>query len=879
MTAEHWLKVEEHFNRAVELSPAEREKWLAAIEDASLRREVEELLDAEQSGNRHLAEAIEFAAENLIHDQPQQIGAYKIIRELGFGGMGAVFLATREDLGTQVALKIIKRGMDTDDILRRFDNERRILAALEHPNIARLIDGGTTHDGLPFFVMEYVEGADLITFCKRENSSIADRLALFRKICAAVSYAHSRLVVHRDLKPSNILVTKDGEPKLLDFGISKLLAPERGAQTVTATNQRLMTPAYSSPEQVRGEQITTASDIYSLGVLLYELLTGCRPYQIKNNNSADVIRAVCETAPPAPSRAIADLGLQIADLKLTKPDGNKTTGKSPEKTNPKSQIPNPKLLAGDLDNITLMALRKDPENRYSSVEQFSEDLRRHLEGLPVTARPLTFVYRASKFVRRNRLAVGLASFLLMSLIGFAAVESWQSIRLTRERNRANVERERAEKISAFLTEIFRGANPAEARGKELTARELLDRGAVRVRNEFDDQPEIKAKLLLTMAESYQALSVFEKAEELGDEAVRLYRQIYGDEAAETLKALDLLADVKFWNKKHDEALAMQTEVVRLRRKIFGENFETAKSISQLAFLQRDTGAVSRDTIEDNHREALAMARRALPPNDARLQPLLIEAATSLGNVQYNYAEAEGLCRETIALAKIRAAENPLDLGLAYSCLGRILSWQEGRSDEAVVNLERVLEIRQRVYQGDNQFLSNAMCNLGGVYFELGKFDKSEPLHQECLAMRRRINSPMVAQTVGIMGIVRYKQGKFSEAETFFQEAFKNGSPHIGITNAYAALLIDKGELTKAEKMLRESLAAQSETSGEKHPMYADCLELLGKCLLRQKRFSEAETVLRQNYEIKLKILGDGSQNTKKAFDLLQLAVNKQAAIN
>jgi serine/threonine protein kinase len=304
----------------------------------------------------------------------RHFGSYEIIREIGRGGLGAVYLAVRSDgeYRKEVALKLIRRGLDTDDILRRFRNERQILAQLDHPNIARLIDGGTTDDGLPFFVMEYVKGEPISTFCESHQLDTNQRLELFRKVCGAVTYAHQNLVIHRDLKPSNILVTDDGDPKLLDFGIAKLLTAESETFTQTAPALRAMTPEYASPEQVRGERITTASDVYSLGVLLYELLTGEKPYRLKTRTTEEISRAITDQEPERPSTAIRS---------------------------------NQRSLQGDLDNIVLMAMRKEPHRRYASAAALADDIRRHQEGLPIAARPNTFSYRTGKFIRRHRASV------------------------------------------------------------------------------------------------------------------------------------------------------------------------------------------------------------------------------------------------------------------------------------------------------------------------------------------------------------------------------------------------------------------------------------------------------------------------------------------
>ena len=415
MTPERWRRIDELFRTIADRPLAEREALLTRVcgGDDELRREVLELL-AHDPPDSFLHDPIKHATVAVAHEPKDdllntRIGPYRLTRLIGHGGMGAVYEAVRDDdqFQHQVALKLIKRGMDSDFVRDRFLRERQILASLDHPHIARLFDGGTTRDGLPYFVMEFVNGISITDYCRQQEQSLNDKLKLFRKVCSAVQHAHQKLVIHRDLKPSNILVTADGTPKLLDFGIAKLLSPDLSeAFTRTETALRLMTPDYASPEQVRGHTITTATDVYSLGVVLYELLAEQRPYQFETYAPQEIERAICDTEAPRPS----DLARQHSDARTKLA----------------------KQLTGDLDTIVLMALRKEPERRYQSVEQFSEDIRRYLSGLPITARPDTFRYRAGKFVRRHKAAVGALALLGLLTIALAIL----TVRLTRERNLA-----------------------------------------------------------------------------------------------------------------------------------------------------------------------------------------------------------------------------------------------------------------------------------------------------------------------------------------------------------------------------------------------------------------------------------------------------------
>jgi non-specific serine/threonine protein kinase/serine/threonine-protein kinase len=496
MTPERWRRVETVFQTALDVAPESRERFLAeaCAGDEVLRREVERLIEGYEAADEFLEQPAvdlrQIAGQELPtlrrEDMPDaahglrsdaRIGAYRVLRELGRGGMGAVYLAERadDDFRKLVAVKVVKRGMDTDFLLRRFRHERRALAALDHPNIARLLDAGATDDGLPYIIMEYVEGQDIDRYCDEHKLTINARLRLFLSVCAGVSHAHQSLIIHRDIKPSNILVTGDGTPKLLDFGIAKILNPSLADAPFehTATALRMLTPDYASPEQVRGERVTTVSDVYSLGVLLYLLLTGRRPYHFRTGQLEEIARVVCEQNPPRPSAAIDSVvsatgsGFETAgatgegggdarpaegahDGRETGNEARGATDGAPsldELAHARSSAPDRlrRSLADDLDNIVLKALRKEPFRRYASVEQFAEDIERHLEGLPVRARADTFTYRSRKFVGRNKAGIAAVAGVALSLVGGLTATTWQWRVAQVERARAEAEGDRAKR--------------------------------------------------------------------------------------------------------------------------------------------------------------------------------------------------------------------------------------------------------------------------------------------------------------------------------------------------------------------------------------------------------------------------------------------------
>jgi serine/threonine protein kinase len=419
------------FEGALEVHPDNRSDWLrdACAGDLALFRDVEDLLAADSLASRGLASPMlaitASSAPALPRLEGRLIGGYEIVREIAQGGMGAVYLARRADraFSKDVAFKVVRPERSDPEVLRRFRREREIVARLEHPNIARLIDGGTTGEGLPYFVMEYVDGKPIDMHCDENRFSITERLNLFRIVCSAVHYAHQNLVIHRDLKPSNIMVTANGTVKLLDFGIAKLLRTDLD-ETVdqTAFGVKLLTPAYASPEQIRGGPVNTSSDVYSLGVILYELLTGHRPYITRTGNPHEMMQAICEQQPERPSAAALRDADELDAFGRSVHIQAERVGAARERK--PSRLA--RRLTGDLDNIVLMALRKEPQRRYSSVEQFSEDLRRHLSGLPVTARTDTLVYRTGKFIRRHLVPVGAAALVSLMLVAATAVTSWQA---------------------------------------------------------------------------------------------------------------------------------------------------------------------------------------------------------------------------------------------------------------------------------------------------------------------------------------------------------------------------------------------------------------------------------------------------------------------
>jgi len=590
------------------------------------------------------------------------IGRYRIIREIGRGGMGAVYLAERADeqYRKQVAIKLIKRGMDTDAVLRQFWKERQILAGFDHPNIARLFDGDTTEDGLPYFIMEYVEGVPINDYCNRQALSINERLKLFREICAGVSYAHRHLVVHRDIKPSNILITSEGVPKLLDFGIAKILGPEAdGATMATAPGLRLMTPEYASPEQVLGESVTTASDVYSLGVVLYELLTGSSPYRFASRAPRDVERAITDQEPTRPSTVIAD------------------------DKNPYSPIRNPKLLRGDLDNILLMALRKEPVRRYQSVEQFSEDIRRHLEARPILARKDTIGYRTAKFVRRNKVATAAALLVFVSLIAGLIATTWQA-------HRAKVEKARAERRFNDVRRL---------------AHSVLFNYHDAIRN-LPGATRVREQLVKDGLEYLDSLA----GEVLGDPALQrelaaAYERV-GDVRGEALAAS--LGDRAGALDSYNKALRIREALVAAMPRDVLSRRELAGSYNKLGYELLDTNEAQRGIELLRKSLEIYSAIAAEQPQDLAARRDLAKSYSDLALAMESRGDMTPVLesyRKAIAIFEELLAQNPADrvirrsLSVAYENAGRALFLSNEVAAALQIN-QKALELRQALLTAD-----------------------------------------------------------------------------------------------------------------------------------------------------------------------------------
>jgi eukaryotic-like serine/threonine-protein kinase len=750
-TPERWRRSREVFDGAADLPPGpERDGFLAraCAGDASLRAEVEALLAADAATTSVLERSPAGFADVLadvarVPPTTLRVGPYRIVGELGQGGMGVVYLAEREDVGTRVALKLVRGGAAAPEYVARFLVERRVLGRLEHPYIAHLLDAGVMDDGTPWFAMPYVEGEPIDRFCDAHGLGIRERLSLFEKVCEAVQYAHANLVVHRDLKPSNILVAADGTPRLLDFGIAKLLETDGVETGLTGTGLRLMTPEYASPEQIRGAPVTTATDVYALGVVLYELLCGQPPYPRRGRTLGEMERAVLETDPLRPSAAVLRTIAAPDDADRRTPEAAaRARGTLPDRLR--------RELGGDLDTIVLRALEKDPARRYPSAEALRDDLQRRRTGLPVLARPQTPAYRARRFVQRHRFGVAAAAALAILLLGFGVTLARQQAETARalvlaeeRRGEAEMEAETAGRVTDFLVQLFSASDPEQARGEEVTARELLESGVERI-DALDDQPAVQARLLDVVGRVHRNLGYYDQTLALHTRALALRRQLHPEPHPDVAASLNELGIILEITAQLDSALVVHREALEMRRARFGgEHLDVAQSMNSLSVLLRRMGRL--DEAEPLLLESLALSRR-LDGTEGRMTLASLNNLGVLRGVQGRHAEAEAAYREIVDVER-RAGTSP-SLGRTLQNLGSAIG-EQGRNAEAEAVLREALDVKLAVHPRDHPSVSTTLQALAVMASRRGDHAAAETMIREALAIREArfgVDHPRTAAT-------------------------------------------------------------------------------------------------------------------------------------
>jgi len=736
---QRWRQLQDRFDDLAERPAAEREAELRrlAAEDPDLAAELRAMLAADDTA---FLEEAAGSLDDLPPDDPElapgtQMGFYRIVRTLGEGGMGMVYLAERDDghFRRQVALKVIKRGMDTHRVIRRFRAERQILASLAHPNIGHLYDGGMTDDGVPYFAMEYVDGLPIDRYCERNGLGLRERLDLMRDVCAAVQHAHQNLIVHRDLKPSNVLVDGEGTVKLLDFGIAKLLdARAHPEESMTLTGLRPLTPDFASPEQVRGETLTTAADIYSLGVLLHVLLTGARPHDLTTVPPHELAAAVEALPRPRPSQAA---------------------------------VPWRSKLKGDLDTIVQVAMHPDPRRRYHSAEALSDDLRQHLRGHPIAARRDSMQYRTWKFVRRNRLGLGLVAGLFLVTLIFAVASGRQARLINRQAESLALERDRAEDVTGVLVDMFDVSDPiygSVERGDTLRVRDFLQLNEQRLMTELADQPELKATVCHLMARLYGNLGLYDRAEPLIRESLALRRELFAPPHAAIASALDFLGTVVHRRGDYQGAEALFRESLAMRRELYEPpHMDLAESLNNLSWCLGDQGR-DQEAV-DLDQEALDMRRALKGDRDPDVAQSLNNIASGLYS-QGRLDEAEPLWREALALRReLLGPEHPY-VANTMNNLGRLLR-DRGAHAEADTLISGALAIWTRSLGADHPRLSAGWFNLALNAESLGDLPRAVEAMGHALALDATALSedhPFVAQDREELGRLLAADGRTDE---------------------------------------------------------------------------------------------------------------------
>ncbi len=826
-------RVEELFEAALDRPPGERAAWLreACWDDPALHDRVQRLLAAHERAEGVLEHPLDGAAALLglrsRRETLARVGPYRLVSEIGRGGMGSVFLAERDDdqFRQRVAVKLVPPDLDSEEVVRRFRAERQILASLQHPGIARLLDGGVAEDGRPYLVMEYVDGEPVDAYCDRRALPLDERLRLFCTVARAVHHAHRNLVVHRDLKPSNVLVSREGEVRLLDFGIAKLLDPASLPHTVpvTRTGDRLMTPQYAAPEQVRGGPVTTAVDVYGLGLLLYELLCGRRPYELWGRPPAEAERLVCEAEPPRPSAA--------AVLPSAAPGGAvpaeaaRARGTTPERLR--------RRLAGDLDRIAMTALRKEPERRYPSAEQLADDVERYLAGRPVMARGDSPTYRVRKFTGRHRWSVAAAAAFLALLVGYAATATVQVRRVERALEQKRLEAEKAEQVTAFTLGLFEAGDPARALVDSLTVRELLRRGEERAER-LRGSPAAQAQMLDVMGRVHQQLAEYGRAQPLLERALALRRRAFGERSEEAAESMLHLGELLHLRGRYARAEPLYRRALAIQRERLGEPHPAvAQSIAALGVLLQARG---------------------------------------------DYAGAERLTREALAMRVALYGPEHADVAESLHTLAAQLQLQD-RPGEAEPLLRRALEMRRRIFGDGHPEVAGARSRLGLFLVQQGREAEAEPLYREALAVRRRAlgdDHPDVSLSLGMLGALKRRQGALAEAESLYHEAVELGlrsqgpeHPDLAHTlNGLALVVRDRGRHAEADSLYRRVLGIRRRALGEEHPAIAMTLAQLGGVLRERGDLAGAEALLLRSFRMRRKLLGDAHPHVSESAGLL-----------
>ena len=826
------------FHDAAGRPAAERLAFLdsVCVDDPALIPEVLSLLQADADGHALLDRDLADVAREVLDGgvppalRTMRFGPYRILRVLGEGGMGVVYLAEREDLASVAALKILRDAWLSPARRERFAIEQRTLAQLNHPSIAHLYDANSLPDGTPWFVMEYVEGAPLTDHCRSHGSSLAERLRLFRAVCEAVLHAHSHAIIHRDLKPSNILVKADGTVKLLDFGIAKHLEPLDSPADRTRTGLRLMTPAYAAPEQIRGDRVGLHTDVYSLGIILYELLTGRLPFDLSHHT---------------PSEA----GLVIDDYEAVKPSAvaRATARHAGAPVEPTSRVS-----WADLDVLCLTAMHKDPERRYRTVEALIRDIDHYLGGEPLDARPDSVSYRLGKFVRRNTRGVAAAALALTALV---TIVIFYTVRVATARNAAVAEAERAQRIQGFMLSLFQGGDEEAGPAESLRVVTLVDRG-VQEASSLVGEPAVQAELLATLGGIYQQLGDLDRADSLLSAALAQRVALRGanhPEVAESEVSLGLLRSDQ---ARFDEGEQLVRRGLTQSRETLAPNHPAvAKATAALGHVLVERGAY--DSAVPVLEEAV---RIYSAPGD--VTPALSNSLYELANTHFylgHWAIADSLTHQVLAMSRTLHGDNHPSVAEDLINLGAI-QFEAGHYAEAERYYREALAINSGWYGQDSYVTASTLTMLGRALVREEKYDEATSTLQQALSIQERVFGPVhprVASAVNELGTVSLQRNKLDDAEAAFRrmadiyaKVYPGGHYLTGTAlSNLASVYMSRKEPAKAEPLYRQAIAIYSSAQSPEHLNTGIARIKLGRSLLRQGRFAEASEETLAGYEI------------------------------
>ena len=824
METDRWRRLQELFEEAETRPPHQRHVFLeeACPDDEDLRNEIEAMLDVTSNSESIIIAPLAEAARLSFPaaQEGERIGSWRLLRPLGEGGMGSVFLAERDDQSfqKQAALKLLRSGLASEDLRTRFRSERQILATLEHPNIARLLDGGETPDGRPWVVIELVEGQSLTEYCRSRNLPLEGRVHLMLAVCDAVAYAHSHLIVHRDLKPANILVTADGVPKLLDFGIAKLLEPGSFPTPVAQTQfaERILTPEFAAPEQITTNAVSTATDVYQLGLLLYVLAAGRGPWDVGKMAPHELSAAIVSEDPPPPSRW--------------------------------AKVPD------DLETIILMALRKEPGRRYTSAALLAQDLHRWLVGFPVSARRDTWRYRTSKFIRRNRVGVAAGALFVISLAALSAGMYLQAQRAERERSKA-------QQVADFLVDIFKVPDPGQERGRDITAREILQQGSDRVEKELSGSPEAQGLLLDQLSRTWRNLGDLDKARTLAERSLEIRRDSLGQNHPDTAKSLQSLGHILTVNGKYKEAEPYLRQALDIQLRALGpSNSETAATQNLLGMLLYYQGRYDE---AGPVLEASIVTARKLGSDNGELAALSLNNLALVRRDQGRYAEAEQLFREALDSQRPVLGPDHPSIALYTANLGLIL-YNRGRPYQAEPLFREALGIWRRVHKGNDEHVQVALGlqYLASCLTAEGRLAEAEPIWRKLIESRSRTLGPENVFVLGdraALGNVLRMKGDYAQAEevekdvlSIRQKKYPPGDSWLAASYSILALLErDRGRITQAEALLRAALAIRDKRPGRDNPYQTAGTRLeLAWNLQAQGRAAEAAPLFREVLDLR-----------------------------